>query len=98
LALVELGAPYWHLRLLLMSCRTMSRGVGTILLNHIMAMAREAGMRLRADFAETGRNRMMHITYAFAGFLEVARDGTDVVLESDLSNVQPPASYITVRA
>jgi FkbH-like protein len=98
LALVELGTPCWHLRLLLMSCRTMSRGVGTVLLNHIMVMAREAGVRLRADFVETGRNRMMQVTYAFAGFVEVARDGTNVVLESDLSNVQPPASYVTVRA
>ncbi|HEX5598098.1 MAG TPA: HAD-IIIC family phosphatase [Micromonosporaceae bacterium] len=96
LALVECGVPHWHLRLLLMSCRTMSRGVGTILLNHIMAQARDAGARLRADFVETGRNRMMQITYAFAGFVEVQRDGAQVLLESDLTNVQPPAPYLTV--
>lgn len=96
LALVELGADRWHLRLLLMSCRTMSRGVGTILLNHIMAGARDAGVRLQADFVETGRNRMMRITYAFAGFAEVARDGSTVVLESGLSDIQAPASYIRV--
>lgn len=98
LALVELGAERWHLRLLLMSCRTMSRGVGTILLNHIMAGARDAGMPLQADFVETGRNRMMRITYAFAGFAEVARDGSTVVLESGLSDIQAPASYIRVLA
>lgn len=96
LALVQRGTPYWHLKLLLMSCRTMSRGVGTILLNHIMAAARDAGVRLRADFVETGRNRMMQITYAFAGFVEVAREGEVAILESDLSNVQPPAPYVTV--
>lgn len=96
LALVQRGTPYWHLKLLLMSCRTMSRGVGTILLNHIMAAARDAGVRLRADFVETGRNRMMQITYAFAGFVEVAREGPAVLLESDLSNVQAPAPYVTV--
>jgi GNAT superfamily N-acetyltransferase len=72
----------------------MSRGVGTILLNHIMAAAREAGVLLRADFVETGRNRMMQITYAFAGFTEASRDGAHVVLESDLSNVQAPAPYV----
>ncbi len=96
LALVERGAEHWHLLLLLMSCRTMSRGVGTILLNHIMAGARDAGVRLRADFVETGRNRVMQITYAFAGFVEVARDGSSVTLESDLSNVQAPAAYVRV--
>jgi FkbH-like protein len=98
LALVELRASEWHLRLLLMSCRTMSRGVGTILLNHIMARACDAGVRLRADFVETGRNRMMQIAYAFAGFVEVAREGAHVVLESDLSNVQAPAPYVKVIA
>ncbi|HUR05474.1 MAG TPA: HAD-IIIC family phosphatase [Nonomuraea sp.] len=96
LALVERGPRHWHLRLLLMSCRTMSRGVGTILLNHVMGEARAAGVRLRADFVETGRNRVMQITYAFAGFTEVGRDGASVVLESDLEHVQQPAPYVDV--
>jgi FkbH-like protein len=98
LALVERGAEHWHLLLLLMSCRTMSRGVGTILLNHIMAEAKKAGVRLRADFVETGRNRVMQVTYAFAGFVEVARDGAEVTLESDLADVQAPAGYVRVVA
>lgn len=96
LALVETGLPHWHLKLLLMSCRTMSRGVGTILLNHIMAAARDAGATIRADFVETGRNRVMQVTYAFAGFVEVERNGSHVVLENDLSVIQPPASYVEV--
>ena len=94
LTLVERGTPHWYLRLLLMSCRVMSRGVGTVLLNHIMELARDAGSRLRADFVETGRNRMMQITYAFAGFTEVSRDGRHVVLESDVTTIQQPASYL----
>lgn len=97
LALVETGLPHWHLKLLLMSCRTMSRGVGTILLNHIMAAARDAGATIRADFTETGRNRVMQVTYAFAGFVEAERNGAHVVLENDLSAIQPPASYVEVR-
>jgi FkbH-like protein len=96
LALVEQTQPHWHLRLLLMSCRTMSRGVGTILLNHVMTLARAAGVRLRADFVETGRNRMMQITYAFAGFVEADRNGDHVVLESDLQSIQEPADYIDI--
>ena len=96
LALVGVDEQAWHLKLLLMSCRTMSRGVGTILLTHIM---REAAVRvptLRADFVETGRNRMMQVTYAFAGFTEVSRDGAAVVLESDLRSIQAQPDYVRV--
>jgi FkbH-like protein len=94
LTLVEKGPEVWWLRMLLMSCRVMSRGVGSVLLNHIMGLAADAGVKLRADFVETGRNRMMQITYAFAGFDEVSREGKHVVLEADLSRVQEPAPYV----
>ncbi|MGM1064051.1 HAD-IIIC family phosphatase [Saccharothrix sp. Mg75] len=98
LALVERGRPAWHLRMMLMSCRVMSRGVGTVLLNHIMRLAKADGAVLRADFVETGRNRVMYVTYAFAGFAEVARDGDHLVLESDLSQIQPMPAYLEVNA
>jgi hypothetical protein len=39
---------------------------------------------------------MMQITYAFAGFAEVSRDGNQVILESDLQQIQPAAGYVTV--
>jgi len=94
LALVEKDGPVWQLRMLLMSCRVMSRGVGMVLLNHIMGLARDAGASLRADFVETGRNRMMQITYAFAGFRELSREGTSVVLEANLDTMQPPPAYL----
>ncbi|MGC5015657.1 HAD-IIIC family phosphatase [Streptosporangium sp. DT93] len=97
LALVEKGEDAWRLRMMLMSCRVMSRGVGMVLLNHIMRLADEAGAAVRADFVETGRNRMMQITYAFAGFREVSRDGAHVVLEADLGAVQPPPAYVKLE-
>ncbi len=97
LALAERGEEAWHLRMMLMSCRVMSRGVGTVLLNHIMGLAKEDGAKLRADFVETGRNRVMYVTYAFAGFTEISRDGDRLVLESDLSTIQPPPSYLTME-
>lgn len=62
-----------------------------------MDLALQAGVRLRADLIETGRNRLMQITYAFAGFVEVEREGAHVVLESDLALVQKPADYVEVR-
>ncbi|TCK22290.1 HAD-IIIC family phosphatase [Pseudonocardia endophytica] len=96
-ALVETAGPVWRLHMMLMSCRVMSRGVGMVLLNHVMRLARDAGARLQADFVETGRNRMMQVTYGFAGFTEVSRDGADVVLEASLSDLQEPASYVRLE-
>ncbi|HEV2779520.1 MAG TPA: HAD-IIIC family phosphatase [Actinophytocola sp.] len=96
LALAERGKPAWHLRMLLMSCRVMARGVGTVLLNYVMTRAKEEGAKLRADFVETGRNRVMYVTYAFAGFTEVERDGSRLVFESDLSTIQGWPDYLTV--
>jgi FkbH-like protein len=96
-ALIERSQPDWRLHMLLMSCRVMSRGVGTVLLNHIMRLARDAGVGLRADFVETGRNRMMQITYAFSGFREVSRDGNRVVLAANLEHVQEPPNYVRLE-
>ncbi len=97
LALIERREAVWTIALLLMSCRVMSRGVGALLLNMILRLAQKAGVELRANFITTERNRMMYITYKFAGFHEVERDGNFVVLEHDLTSIQPLPSYITVH-
>jgi FkbH-like protein len=97
IALVEKGQEAWYLRMMLMSCRVMSRGVGMVLLNHIMRLAAEAGTALHADFVETGRNRMMQVTYAFAGFREVSRNGSQVLLAADLASLQPPPPYVRLE-
>lgn len=98
LALVECGEEAWTIKLLLMSCRVMSRGVGSVLLSLIARRAREAGVALRADFVANERNRMMYVTYKFAGFREVSRgEGGAALLENDLSHVQPFPSYVRVE-
>lgn len=97
LALVERGAEVWTLKLLLMSCRVMSRGVGTVMLNHIMRLAKEAGVRLRAEFVSNGRNRMMFVTYKFGNFREVGREGETVILENDLRQLQPMPGYVRLE-
>jgi FkbH-like protein len=73
LSLLDKSEKHWVLKLLLMSCRVMSRGVGSIMLNLVVAHAAKAGRELYADFAETDRNRIMYVTYRFAGFEEVER-------------------------
>jgi FkbH-like protein len=98
LALVERGADVWRLKLLLMSCRVMSRGVGTALLHEIMRLAGESGCALEAEFAETGRNRLMYVTYRFAGFDETRRDGSTVILRADPARMQPAPAYLRLEA
>lgn len=97
LALVEKGNDVWTLKLLLMSCRVMSRGVGSVMLNHIITEAARAGKRLQAEFVETDRNRMMYVTYKFAGFEEVARDGSWSLLEYQGSGLAGFPTYLKVR-
>jgi FkbH-like protein len=95
LALLRLTPGAWRLELLLFSCRVMSKGVGTVFLSYLRHAARERGVRLLADFRETSRNRMMYITYAFAGFTEKdeQEDGM-VLLENDLTDIPPSPEYL----
>ena len=94
LALVEIGADAWVLKLLLMSCRVMSRGVGTVMLNHVMRLARTAGVRLLAELIPNDRNRMMLITLRLGGFEEVRRDGDMLLLENRSAEAPQPPSYL----
>ncbi|MEG3957990.1 HAD-IIIC family phosphatase [Microcoleus sp. herbarium2] len=97
LALVECDDFVWTLKLLLMSCRVMSRGVGAVLLNYLTSLAKARNVRLLADFVSTDRNRMMYITYKFAGFKEIEKRGDLVTLENNLMRIQPPPDYMKVQ-
>jgi len=97
LCVVELAPRAWTVKLLLMSCRVISRGVGTVMLTHLMKLAKQAGVTLRAEFVSTDRNRMMYITYKFAGFQQIEDRGKSVLLEHNLSQIQEFPSYIRVR-
>jgi FkbH-like protein len=97
LTLVERGSEFWTIKLLLMSCRVMSRGVGTVLLTQLMKLAKQAGVKLREDFVANDRNRMMHITYKFAGFREIETRGKVSVLEHQLHQVPDFPNYLTVQ-
>lgn len=95
LALVE-KRDDWILRLLLMSCRVMSRGVGSVLLNHVMRISREADVRLLAEFVPNDRNRMMLVTFRFAGFSQVSGDEDLVILESTREDIPEAPPYMDV--
>ncbi|ALF53776.1 FkbH [Nostoc piscinale CENA21] len=97
LVLIECQPLSWTIKLLLMSCRVMSRGVGTIMLNHVMNLAKSHHVRLLAEFVSNDRNRMMYISYKFAGFREVEKDGDLVIFENDLSRIQDVPEYVNFQ-
>jgi FkbH-like protein len=94
LCLLECRKTEWTIKLLLMSCRVMSRGVGNIMINYILNEAKKNGVRLLSEFVENDRNRMMYVTYKFAGFKEIQRNGNHSILENDLNQIQPYPDYV----
>lgn len=97
LALIEESETHWHLKLLLMSCRVMSRSVGSVLLSFIMKETHLRGKKLSADFKQTGRNKRMYAAYRFSNFKEISNDGLgNIVMENDLSMIQPFPHYIDI--
>lgn len=70
IVLLEETQDELRIKLLLMSCRVMTRGIGSALLVHIIKLAAEKGKRLAADFIHTGKNRVMYVTYKLMGFEE----------------------------
>lgn len=68
--LIERHPGTWHLKLLATSCRVVPFGAGSALLRWLVDRAAAAGVHLIADFQATDRNRIMEVTYRFAGFAE----------------------------
>ncbi|RII13769.1 hypothetical protein DSC45_22710 [Streptomyces sp. YIM 130001] len=71
LALSELDGKDSVLRLMLMSCRVVSRGTGGVLLHQLVQEALADGRRPVAHFVPTEVNRSMLVTLRFAGFRPV---------------------------
>jgi methoxymalonate biosynthesis protein len=68
IVLLEKYPGVWHLKLLATSCRVVSFGAGSTILNWLIDQAAVARAHLVADFRGTDRNRMMEVAYRFAGF------------------------------
>lgn len=81
-----------RIKLLLMSCRVMSRGVGSAILVHLAKLKEKLNKRMFAEFKTTDRNRMMYITYKLMGFEELEDNDGDVLLEytSEEEKEYPP--------
>ncbi|HEU5470740.1 MAG TPA: HAD-IIIC family phosphatase [Actinophytocola sp.] len=78
------------LDLLLMSCRVMSRNVGTALLTHLIRTTLATGRRPLAHFVPTPVNRIMLITLRFAGFTLLTEEPDHLLLTFDPNRPPPP--------
>ncbi len=97
LVLLEHEDDKLMIKLLLMSCRVMTKGIGSAMLVHIINIAKAQNKQLFAEFMQTDRNRVMYITYKFMGFEEVQEDGDKLLLkyESDIDREFP--AYLNVN-
>ena len=96
LALSELTGTDSVLKLLLLSCRVMSRGIGPALIGHIVRDALAAGRRPLAEFVPTEVNRVMLVNLRFSGFDIVERNGLRILLGYGPEQ-PPPAQDSAVR-
>lgn len=96
LALVE-NTEVMRIKLLLMSCRVMSRGVGSAFLVHLINLARKNNKELYADFLETDKNRVMYITYKLMGFEEEANEGGKILLKYDSDEGKEFPEYFNIK-
>jgi FkbH-like protein len=96
LTLIEHREAEHVLKLFLMSCRVMSRGIGSIVLNHLMMRAKTAEARFVAEFVANKHNRAMFITFKLAGFREIGREENKALLQADPGCVQAPPNYVRI--
>ena len=81
LLLMENAPDALRVKLLIVSCRVMSRGIGSALMYYATQVAHRLGKPLLAEYLETEFNRIMYITDKLAGFEEVQEDGPNLLLQ-----------------
>ncbi len=93
IVLIELRGNNWIIKLFLLSCRVISRGIGSIVLNYIKNKASQLGKRLCAEFVSTEKNRMMEILLMFHGFNKLEEN---ILVCEDMTISECP-DYITLK-
>jgi len=96
IALMECNGNKCTIKLLLMSCRVMTKGIGTAMLVNIINYARENKKDLFAEFLQTDRNRVMYITYKFMGFEEHKTEGDKIMFRYASSEKRDYPAYLNI--
>lgn len=84
------------IKLLIVSCRVMSRGIGSALLCYATQLAKKLKKKLLAEYLETEYNRIMYITYKLAGFEDIEEHGEHILLRYMPDEPLPFADYLDV--
>ncbi len=96
ITLCEKEDDRWNIKLLIMSCRTVSRGIGTVVLHALINEAHREGKRITAEFKRTAQNRPMLIAYKFSNFEVIEKKDDIEILECVSNEEQMYPSYIKV--
>ena len=97
LVLIEKALSKWELKLLLMSCRVMSRGIGGVLLSYLVNRAAKNDVELFARFIPNDKNRIMYMTYKFGGFVEFEKNEDYILLKADMSKLLEVPDYLVIE-
>ncbi|WP_410643780.1 HAD-IIIC family phosphatase [Amycolatopsis sp. lyj-346] len=95
LAVLRHDGPDVVLELLLTSCRVLNRGIGTVLLGHLVRDVLARGRRPVARFVPTAANRIMLVTLRFAGF-EPAGPGEQVLVFDPRRPPPPRPAHVRI--
>jgi len=98
IALIQKKHTQWDIKLFLMSCRVMNRGIGTVFIGYLIETAQAANVRLITYFTHTSRNKMMYMTYKLCGFRTISANGQKEMLEYDVSHKISIPNYIKLNA
>ena len=96
LCLIEHEDDIWKIKLLITSCRVISKGIGSVMVNCLLHRAQKAGVQLFAEFIPTEYNRMMYILYKFFDFYEVENIGDMVLLKNNMEHIPQYPGYLSI--
>ena len=91
--------PALHLRLWLMSCRVLKRGMEDAMMNTVVAEAAARGLReVYGYYYPTAKNGMVRDFYAGFGFTKVREDENgDTVWKLDVETYRPKALHMKIK-
>lgn len=97
LSVVEQHGDTKTIKQFLMSCRVLSRGVTGLMLRELVLSARQTGDALKAEFIDTGRNRLVKVAFALAGFHATQTNSERTILEHDGSDPGSVPRYVRIE-
>lgn len=95
--LIEKNKKNWIIKLHLMSCRVMSRGVGNVILTNLIQYTQKKGISLYADFVKTERNKNMYLSYKILGFSEESIENDYVRFKYSSNKIPKLQQYVSVE-